>query len=67
MSDEADLAQGRMELEEEIRKKYIAKPTKEAEATGLCLNCGEPVKGEQRWCDVSCRNDWQARRRQHGQ
>lgn len=31
------------------------------EATGLCLNCGEPLGGGARWCDGECLRDWQAR------
>lgn len=63
MSDEVDMAQSRMELEEVIRKKYTAHPTIEVGHTGYCLNCGDPLKGDQRWCDVSCRNDWQKRQK----
>lgn len=63
MSDDADKSQDREELEQEIRKKYIKPTEKEVEATGICLNCGEPVRDDVRWCDVFCRNDWQSRQR----
>lgn len=26
------------------------------QATGVCLNCGEPSDG--RWCDADCRDEW---------
>lgn len=26
---------------------------------GMCLNCSAEVKGEARWCDSECRNDWE--------
>ena len=35
-------------------------PELEAQPTGECLNCGEPLKGSIRWCDVYCRNEWSA-------
>lgn len=61
MSDEADKAQDREELEDQIRRKYTRKPELEVPPTGYCLNCGEPVKYDMRWCDVFCRNDWAGR------
>lgn len=57
MSDEADIAQQRMEIEEDIRKRYITSVTKEFEATGLCLNCAQPVSPTNRWCDKYCMED----------
>lgn len=30
---------------------------------GACLNCGEAVGEGMRWCDGSCRSDWEARQR----
>ena len=29
--------------------------------TGACHNCGDSVGHQQRFCDVNCRNDYQAR------
>jgi hypothetical protein len=63
MSDDADLTQDRMEFEEKIRKKYTHRPDKEAEANGYCLNCGEDLPVDKRWCDADCQLDWQKRRR----
>ena len=63
MSDDADITADRAELEESIRRKYAQKPGLELLPTGFCLNCGDKTTAEQRWCDVSCRNDWQGRQR----
>ena len=63
MADEADLAQSHLEAEERIRKKYSKKPSLEAEPTGECLNCFEPLELGERWCNSDCRQDWELRRR----
>ena len=57
MADEADLAQAHLEAEDIIRKKYTRRPVMEAEATGECLNCYEPVSLGIRWCDKDCQDD----------
>ena len=63
MSDEADLAQAHLEAEDRIRRKYKAVPKLEAEPTGECLNCYEPLtEVGARWCDADCRIDWEKRR-----
>lgn len=44
----------------------------EAVATGKCLYCEEPLPANVRWCDISCRDEYQAeqillnRKRNHG-
>jgi RNA polymerase-binding transcription factor DksA len=63
MSDDADMTQDRMELEDKIRKKYTQRLAKEAEANGYCLECGEDLPAEKRWCDANCRDLWEERRR----
>jgi hypothetical protein len=63
MSDDADLAQAQSELDEVIRRKYTKKPMLEAEATGECLNCYEPLDISKRWCNKDCQEDWELRRR----
>jgi len=64
MADDADLAQINSELDEILRRKYNKKPTLEAEATGECLNCFEPIaEAGKRWCDIHCHHDWDLRRR----
>ena len=62
MADEADLAQSSIEAEDIIRRKYTRKPALEAEATGECLNCYEPIGFGMRWCDADCQVDWKKRR-----
>lgn len=62
MSDEADDAQAHIEREEAFRRKYHDANRLEAEYTGKCLNCGEPLNNK-RWCDEDCRADWTKRRR----
>jgi hypothetical protein len=55
--DEVDLA------EKEINALTRIDPKKatelEAQATGKCLWCGDPVEGNRRWCCVECRDEWQ--------
>jgi predicted aldo/keto reductase-like oxidoreductase len=63
MSDDADMTQDRLELEEKIRRKYIHRTANEVDATGYCLNCGEDLPIDKRWCDADCQQDWQKRRR----
>ena len=31
------------------------------QACGVCLNCGEPLEGEARFCSPECRDDYQRR------
>ena len=28
---------------------------------GQCYNCGETLRGDLRWCDADCREDWELR------
>ena len=37
--------------------------TLDAVATGYCLNCGESLEGDRRFCDADCRDDWQKLKR----
>ncbi len=55
--DEADIAQARLEREEELRRRQrlaLALPY-----CGHCYWCGEPLKSPLRWCDADCRDDWE--------
>lgn len=59
MTDNVDRAN---EITEQMQAWQIKKAranTSVANATGYCLNCGEILNGERRWCDVSCRDDWE--------
>ena len=57
MSDDADKTQDRIELEEALRRKEM-KNIKYVEGTGFCLNCGEKLNDNRRWCDKDCADDW---------
>lgn len=58
MSDDADKTQDRLEKEEFLRKRY-QKTIRYAESTGHCLNCGEALSDDRRWCDIDCAKDWE--------
>ena len=67
--DTLDKTQQDMEAIEALSWKYKAHDVKDAEETGYCLYCGEPVKEGRRWCCPECRSDWeheQQRRKQNG-
>lgn len=58
MADEADRANDQME---EILKRSIAYTIMKKQmikATGVCLNCGEPLDQERRFCNHACMIDW---------
>jgi hypothetical protein len=63
MADDIDLTQNNMELEEQIRKKYLNKPVLEAPAMGFCLNCRAELGEGKRWCDKDCQDDWSMRQK----
>ena len=60
MADEIDRTQDRLELEEQIKRQYrnTDAPIK---GTGFCLNCGEAIRKDMRWCDSHCRDDFEHR------
>lgn len=62
MSDAADQADDRIQnwLEGNIRK-VLERPS--LKPCGCCYNCNEPVAGQQLFCDLDCRSDWQERER----
>lgn len=67
--DTLDKTQQDMEAIEALSWKYKAHDVKDAEETGYCLYCGEPVNEGRRWCCPECRSDWeheQQRRKQNG-
>lgn len=62
MSDDADRTQDRIELEEKIRRKY-RQTDAPIMGTGFCLNCGEALSKDMRWCDQYCRDDYEQRKK----
>lgn len=61
MADKADQAS---ELTEYMQEKQIAAARAKGPVisfTGYCLNCGELTceSSGRRWCDASCRDDWE--------
>jgi hypothetical protein len=55
--DEADIADERIAIE--MRRLLQLRRRAGPQPTGRCLWCGEPVRPPLRWCDVSCRDDWE--------
>lgn len=45
-------------LEEVYRENALARRAPSPQATGFCLNCGEPLPPGERWCDMDCRDDY---------
>ena len=69
MSDEVDIGNDMVErtIAMALVLNHVNANIPEAQYTGFCLNCGDKTGANQRWCDVSCRNDHQARKgRQYG-
>ena len=60
MSDDADLTQERLEKEEAFRRKY-RQESAPIMGTGYCLNCGEAIRKDWRWCNAACRDDFEHR------
>jgi len=58
MSDDADQAQEKMEIDlaHAIR---MASAAPLIRGTGRCLYCDEPVGEGVRWCSIPCRDDYQ--------
>lgn len=57
MSDDIDKTQERLEIEEMIRRKY-ANEEISTKGTGQCLNCGDSISKDRRWCSKECADDW---------
>ena len=58
MADDADRADQEVErtMNEALRKRLPDGPV----ANGRCHYCDEPVPDGMRWCDVDCRDAWEA-------
>ncbi len=55
--DVVDRAQQEIDFSVEHRPAKDTRP--EAEETGFCLYCGEPVPNGHRWCSKECHEDWE--------
>lgn len=60
--DDADLTSACMEMEEQIRRRNSGAGL-EAEAVGKCLHCEAPLADGHRFCDPTCRDDWEHTRK----
>lgn len=63
MSDFADLAAEREELDRDLALKAAHNHAPSLPYTGCCHNCGDITGGGRRFCDIDCRNDYDARLR----
>jgi len=65
MADIIDQANDKAEaaLQAAISEASYQASRQEVAPTGICLNCGEPVSDDLRWCDEFCRYDWTKRQR----
>lgn len=59
MSDDVDIASDREQLARDKAIQNIQNKPLVAKSCGACLECGEKLKGDKRWCDNFCRDDWQ--------
>lgn len=62
LSDIIDDAQvvSELFLQSSLRKQQQSVKDGPVKGTGACLSCGEAIADERkRWCDASCRDEWQ--------
>lgn len=58
MADIVDDANERVQNFLDAALAKVPKP-KKIIGIGVCLNCGEAVDGERRWCDATCCAEWE--------
>lgn len=58
MTDDIDKTQDRLDLEEKLRRKYTSSNI-DTKGSGVCLNCGEKINKDRRWCNRECADDWE--------
>ena len=61
--DVLDRAQKDIEALAKFEAKSLDPNKREAEATGYCLYCGEPLAGGRRFCDRECMLEWERERK----
>ena len=59
MSDLVDNANATAEYLAGLAVKDARTKRQGPKPTGHCLNCGETLNGERRWCDKDCASDWE--------
>ena len=60
--DVVDRAQADIDTIERLKSRHLG-DKKEAEETGYCLFCEEPLPKGRRWCNSECRDAWEKERR----
>ena len=58
MSDFADLASDREELDRQLALRAVALHADNLHCVGVCHNCEASVPPGHRFCDADCRDDW---------
>jgi hypothetical protein len=61
MSDEVDMASDQEQAMRDAAIRNASMFTSSHKACGNCLNCGEELKADLRWCNSDCRNDFEHR------
>lgn len=61
MTDEIDIASDREQMARDAAIKNASTFNSGLKACGKCLNCGEEIASELRWCDAECRTDFEYR------
>ena len=63
MADVVDIANDWVDTEHQLKMAAIKNAPLEAEETGECLLCGEPLTAGRRWCDADHRDRWEKERK----
>lgn len=63
MADIADKANDFVELTDALSLREVQSKKPDAEFTGECLLCGEPLDRPKRWCSVEHRDRWDLERK----
>jgi hypothetical protein len=61
LADVIDEANDRAQANLDKALAKVPKPTATPIGIGICLNCGEGVDGDGRWCCPECRDEWDHR------
>ena len=61
MADIVDIGNDAAQAFLEDRLKEVRAGSMGRPGIGVCLNCGDPVEGDRRWCGAICRDDWEDR------